>query len=530
MIPVNAATEEEIEQSIIDGLAWLAEDQDDVDGSWGASDKTAQTCFALIKLQDRAYELEYESPFDPEYDYSDNVIAGWEYVFNNGIYKQTPLAIQVHGVNNDDPDTNGNGYGVYFASFGGHPTYTTGICLMALEASGTPGRLNDAGIDYDGDAVPDSFFDIAQDATDWLAFAQADGGSDEGGWDYNALDNQATNGWADNSNSGYAVLGLAAAEGFGCTVPAWVRTELNFWINTIQDPVDGDADDGGSWYESGWSWVNQLKTGNLIFQMTFYGDGPGDTRFDDAIDYIERHWQDMTNDPGWGYTLDPADYQAMYCLMKGLEYSGVDLIDTDGDTVSDNDWFNQEPTAVPSEDFASVLVAQQNPDGSWPTCNWGNPTLCTIWALLTLEKVTPPPPVIDLHVDIKPESCPNPLNKKSNGVIPVAILGTEDFDVMTIDPETIRLSLGEEGVAPLRWSWEDVATPFENFDVELCNCHDLNGDGYLDLTVKFKTQEVVDTLDLCQYSDDTIPFTITGNLIEEAGGIAFMGQDCMWIR
>jgi len=217
--------------------------------------------------------------------------------------------------------------------------------------------------------------------------------------------------------------------------------------------------------------------------------------------------------------------------MKGLEYSGIDLIDTDGDTVSDDDWFNQEPTASPSQDLASVLVAQQDtavgPNfGSWSGCNWGDQTLCTIWALLTLEKVTPPPPVIDVYVDIKPSSCPNPLNKNSKGLIPVAILGTEDFDVTTIDPETIRLTLGEEGVAPLRWNLEDVATPFEG---ELCDCHDLNGDGYLDLTLKFKTQEVVETLELCEFSDMTIPFTITGNLMEEAGGTAFIGQDCMWI-
>jgi len=546
VIPINAVPEADIEQSITDGLAWLAEDQNDVDGSWGTSDKTARTCFALIKLQDRAYELDdpaIDSPFDPDYEYSENVIAGWEYIFSvdglgDGLYTlKQRIGTQNHtggaSGNIDDPDTNSNGYGIYFGP--SHPTYSTGICLMALKASGTPDRANDGGIDYNGDTNPDTFFEIAQDAADWLAYGQSDFGPGEGGWAYSALDNAGNNPGGpytqeDNSNSGYAVLGLAAAEGFGCTVPAWVRTELNAWITAIQD-TSGGVDDGGSWYRPPgpyqWAWVNEIKTGNLIFEMTFYGDTPGVPRFDAAIDYIERHWQDASNDPGWGYSLNPADYQAMYCLMKGLEYSGIDLIDTDNDGFSDDDWFNQEPTASPSQDLASVLVAQQNSmDGSWPGCNWGDQTLCTIWALLTLEKVTPPPPVIDVYVDIKPESCPNPLNKNSKGVIPVAILGTEDFDVTTIDPETIRLTLGEEGVAPLRWNLEDVATPFEG---ELCDCHDLNGDGYLDLTLKFKTQEVVETLGLCEFNDMTIPFTITGNLMEEAGGTAFIGQDCMWI-
>ena len=58
-------------------------------------------------------------------------------------------------------------------------------------------------------------------------------------------------------------------------------------------------------------------------------------------------------------------------------------------------------------------------------------------------------------IDIKPQSCPNPLNVKKKGVLPVAILGTADFDVNEVDPATVEL----EGVAPLRWDWEDVATP-----------------------------------------------------------------------
>jgi hypothetical protein len=48
---------------------------------------------------------------------------------------------------------------------------------------------------------------------------------------------------------------------------------------------------------------------------------------------------------------------------------------------------------------------------------------------------------IPVFVDIKPASWPNPFQLKSKGVLPVAICGTEDFDVTTIDPETIRLTM-----------------------------------------------------------------------------------------
>jgi hypothetical protein len=128
-------------------------------------------------------------------------------------------------------------------------------------------------------------------------------------------------------------------------------------------------------------------------------------------------------------------------------------------------------------------------------------------------------------LDIKPGSCPNPLNVKNKGILPVAVLGTEEFDVTRIDPSTILLTRGGSGtgVAPIRWSYEDVATPFED---TLCDCHDLNGDGYLDLTLKFKTQEVVTTLGLGDLCGETIPLTVTGNLED---GTAIAAQDCVWL-
>jgi len=135
---------------------------------------------------------------------------------------------------------------------------------------------------------------------------------------------------------------------------------------------------------------------------------------------------------------------------------------------------------------------------------------------------------IPVYVDIKPGSFPNPINIKSQGLVPVAICGTADFDVTTIDPQTIRLTREgvEDGVAPIRWSYEDVATPYTG---EPCGGHELGGDGYLDLTLKFKTQELVATLGLNAFKGEVIVLILTGNLKEEDGGTPIRGQDCVWI-
>ncbi len=132
---------------------------------------------------------------------------------------------------------------------------------------------------------------------------------------------------------------------------------------------------------------------------------------------------------------------------------------------------------------------------------------------------------ITVSVDIKPGSCPNPLNVKSRGVLPVAVLGTKNFDVMSIDPASIRLSReGISGnVAPIRWSYDDAGTPFAG---ELCDCNDLTGDGYKDLTLKFKTQELVEMLDLDQVGGK-IPLTLTGML---TSGTDISGKDCVRVQ
>ncbi len=497
VMPARAATEEEIEQAIVDGLAWLAAQQNP-NGSWSAGwEPVAITAFAVVKMEEQAFELGYDSPFDPEYEYSQNVIDGLDYLF-------TQAGAGAPG-------------GICFAP-GFHETYTTGVAMMAIAAGRNLNRVVTTG-PYAGS----TYGQILQANVNFFALSQ----NADGGWRYQAVPQPS-----DQSNTGYVVLGLSYVERFGVGIPASIKMGLNNWINAIQDPVNGDPDDGGSWYVPvTWPWVNELKTGNLIYEMTFVGDDPSAGRFQDALAYIERHWQDQNVDPGWGYNVYPADYQAMYCLMKGLEYSRIDLIDTDGDTVADDDWFNQDPPASPAQDFASVLVAQQNADGSWPQTNWDygpwygeEPILSAVWALLTLEKVVPP---IQVFMDIKPQSCPNPVNLKSKGVLPVAVLGTEDFDVTQIDPASVKLSReGVAGVSPLRWAYEDVATPFEG---ELCDCHTEGPDGYMDLTLKFSTPELVEVLELADVAGETIPLTLTGNLKEEFHGRAIIGQDCVWV-
>ncbi len=129
-----------------------------------------------------------------------------------------------------------------------------------------------------------------------------------------------------------------------------------------------------------------------------------------------------------------------------------------------------------------------------------------------------------LAIDIKPGSCPNPLNVKDKGVLSVAICGSANFDVWTVDTASIRL----EGVAPVRSSYEDVATPMPD-GAEVCECTTAGPDVYLDLVLKFNIKDIVATLGQVNNGDE-LELTLTGALDEVFGGTPIEGTDCVVIQ
>ena len=159
--------------------------------------------------------------------------------------------------------------------------------------------------------------------------------------------------------------------------------------------------------------------------------------------------------------------------------------------------------------------------------------------------------VIEVEVDIKPGSCPNPINLKKKGVTPVAIVGSADFDpVATIDVDTIML----EGVPPVKSEMSDSTQPnisdpnadlcYDCFDAEAnfncfwdanqsiwsrdCGveepfCTDYCGDMIMDLILYFNTPDLADVID----ETGCIPLTLTG---ETYDGVPFIGTDMVRIK
>jgi hypothetical protein len=94
---------------------------------------------------------------------------------------------------------------------------------------------------------------------------------------------------------------------------------------------------------------------------------------------------------------------------------------------------------------------------------------------------------VPVAFDIKPQSCPNPLNINRKGVLSAAIIGSEDLDVTQIDPATIKVA----GLSPIHFSYEDVTEPHYPLSGKASDmdCTDAGPDGFLDLTLKFRAQD-----------------------------------------
>jgi len=134
--------------------------------------------------------------------------------------------------------------------------------------------------------------------------------------------------------------------------------------------------------------------------------------------------------------------------------------------------------------------------------------------------------LITVAFDIHPTSCPNPFNMEKKGVVPAAILGTGDFDVQKIDVNTIQLL----GLSPIRFAYEDVATPFPNFTGKDCfqDCWEEGPDGIPDLTLKFAASDFAKALGDVTDRECRV-LKITGSLKQEDGGTPIEGEDVVLI-
>jgi hypothetical protein len=119
----------------------------------------------------------------------------------------------------------------------------------------------------------------------------------------------------------------------------------------------------------------------------------------------------------------------------------------------------------------------------------------TVQANFQVDAVALTSPMV---IDIKPNSWPNGIGVGANGVLPVAINGSSQFNVNNLDWQTARF--GPNQIAPLRSDFEDW-----------------NHDGFMDMTLKFDN-----TLTGIACGMTTATLTI-----QSYDGVTFQGSDAV---
>lgn len=134
-------------------------------------------------------------------------------------------------------------------------------------------------------------------------------------------------------------------------------------------------------------------------------------------------------------------------------------------------------------------------------------------------------------LDIKPTSCPNPINTTGSGnaTVSIAVLGTTTQDVALIDTSTIEI--WREGctagpVTPRSASEQDVAAPFPGETT--CECWTAGPDGIMDLRLAFNRGELVNGLDLTNVPyGSQVRLVLSGRTVD---GCSFIATDCVRVQ
>ncbi|MBP8283363.1 MAG: hypothetical protein KAX46_05550, partial [Chromatiaceae bacterium] len=391
-----AATGVEKQTAIDNALAWLASTQQ-ADGHWEFGDvyaDTAATGAALLAFIEEQQRTGWVVPGL----YNTHVQNGLTYLLSKS--QQVSITPQPAG----NPDSDGNGVGVKFVldpNDNGRDTYVTGLVVPALakyiavfgNANVASGPLSGiTGGTGPGGAW--TYKDVVVNAIDYFAFGQNDSGTGRGGWRYSA-----NSGLSDNSTAQWPVIAALFASEPGVAAPSFVKDEMAYWIEYIQNA------NGGSGYDNPSTYVNESKTGGLLIEMVFAGDDTagipynlGNADLQRALSYLNTNWKNSPSGDWYGNLGHP---YAMWAIYKGLELT-VDTHDTTYITNLRDQTTARAGGPAPLdpgddwtwwEDYCEYLFGAQNANGSWNGYDYWTGPLATAWYVNILQGIRIPPPL-----------------------------------------------------------------------------------------------------------------------------------------
>ncbi len=159
-------------------------------------------------------------------------------------------------------------------------------------------------------------------------------------------------------------------------------------------------------------------------------------------------------------------------------------------------WTKLSVNGGPPSGWSGPNMAVYDPSNNRATVLFGTPSnTLDAWVLSDANGI------VNVAIDIKPDTYPNSINLGSNGTVPVAILGSATFDTTEVDPTTVSLASAQVKL-------KGNGTP-------MASITDVNSDGFPDLVVHVSTEALTLT-------DQSVEATLTGQTYD---GHSFQGKD-----
>lgn len=416
---VQAATQQDIQQAIDDGLAWLAGSMttSGTEGYWAYSNawgsdpggNLATTAAAALAFIGEGY-----LPGDGS-TYGDTVQKACNYVFNRAT--------------NDTQ-------GMYFNPGAGQysrSVYTTGVVAPVIYELGQALGYNNVIGMGSADVSGLTYKQAMGKVMDWYTWGQ----NADGGWRYSPNYSES-----DNSTAQWGALPYLYGEAWGIPTPAAVQTGdattagLEAWTNAVQNVQVGTWREGGSsYYGSGLYpnrdlYVNMAKTGGMLLEFAVLDKPLSDPDVQAALGYMNSmvsfdHWnqgpvlENYASGQWYGGHLN--NPYAMWAVYKALEVYGFLSMDPGPDGIPGNaddyligfgmpsaaggitigqDWDLSPDTSLAGDwysQYCDYLVSIQNKTagssyGSWDGWAYWMGSLATSWYINILNATGAPPP------------------------------------------------------------------------------------------------------------------------------------------
>lgn len=432
-----AATQQEIQQSIDNGLAYLTTpgvvtlNGDEAYWSYTNNGTLAATASAALAFVEAGY-LPGNDVVINGVNYGDIVGMACNYIFNLALIddrftSEGPGGMETAGYTRYAEDYNsdgilndgGNNQAIYFdPGLAKRGVYTTGIVVPLVYALGKAlGEDTVIGMGMEDVTAGLTYRELLRDIIDWFSWGQVEPnrGNQRGGWRYDA--NYST---SDNSTAQWPALAIIYGSNWGLPIPQYVRDELKLWTDYIQN------ENGGSGYSDDSTYVNVSKTGGLLLQFFTLGYDIGadnshspynniGNEVDAAINFISSRWNTTPSSTWYGNLNHP---YAMWAVYKALQiygfledtnfYPGDDAefvigkdipsapggfdIGQEGDIYQSvpGDWYSH---------YCDYLVSIQHPNGSWNGYEYWTGALAVGW-YINILKATP----VTLSVNPTPQN------------------------------------------------------------------------------------------------------------------------------